>query len=290
MAQEYRIGSGFSERELGAASWWVKHRTQLHRAAIVGMAGAALLTWGYSLWSLLDAYVISYPREQRIPLLIARDQFAASGLRAAAPEPLQSSDVEAFPNTENRQDLLALLTNPNLQWWADFTYHFETGNTPTVVRSGYVLPGQTKRVMELGHSGAISAASFVIDTFTWHHIDPAQVGPEYAAYAETHLPFTFDNIQYQDTLPSGESSVGQSTFILNNPSGFGYWSVDLLLTLSRNGAPIAINRITEREIRPGESRPLTIVWPEHPTGVMATDIQADVNILDASTYLPSDRL
>lgn len=289
MAEDYRIGSGFTERELATASWWVRHRLGLRKAAFISLISLSILTWGYTIWSLLDAFAVSYPRERRIPVIIARDQFFPAGITQSAPQPLQPSDVNSFPNTENRQDLWVELTNPNTKWWAEFTYQFQTGETKTSPRKGFILPASTKSLTELGWSGALSSPTLIIENVIWHHLNPTQVGGDYDAYALTRLPFVFENPTYKSDLVVGTQTVGQTDFILRNPSGFGYWSVEFTIVLYRDSAPIAVHTVTQREIKPGESRPISLNWFENPIGVTKTEIYPSVNILDPQSFLPSER-
>jgi hypothetical protein len=289
MAEEYRIGSGFTERELATASWWVRHHLGLRKALFIGLIGTSILTWGYTAWSLLDAYAISYPRERRIPVIIARDQFFPAGIVQSAPQPLQPTEVNSFPNTENRQDLWVELTNPNLNWWAEFRYQFQTGETKTEARKSFILPGSTKSLTELGWSGNLSSPNLIVENIVWHHTDPNVVGADYDAYAVARLPFTFEDPVYKSDLVVGTKTVGQTDFILRNPSGFGYWSVELTIILYRDTTPIAINTITQRQIKPGEVRPVSLNWFENPIGVTRTEVRASVNILDPQSFLPSER-
>lgn len=289
MAEEHRIGSGFTERELATASWWIRHHLGLRKAAFGSLAVIIIVSWGYTLWSLLDAYAISYPRERRIPVLIARDQFVPASIAQSAPGPLQPTEVNVFPNTENRQDLWVTLTNPNLKWWADFTYQFQAGDAKTKEYHSFILPGATRSLTELGYSGVVSSPTLIVKDLVWHHLDPRQVGADYDAYALARLPFVFDNATYKNDLVIGTKAVGQTDFIMSNPSGYGYWSVDLTVILYRDTTPIAVSTVTQRQIKPGEVRPISINWLENPVGVTRTEVQASVNILDPQSFLPSER-
>jgi hypothetical protein len=90
-------------------------------------------------------------------------------------------------------------------------------------------------------------------------------------------------------LTVGTQTVGQTDFILSNPSGFGFWNVDLTITLYRGTSPVAITTVTQRELRPGERRPVSINWFENETGITDTKIEANVNVLDPATFLSTDR-
>lgn len=289
MAEEYRIGSGFTDSELNAASFWVKNHVNVRRVILGTLVGVSILSWGYALWTLLDTYVISYPREARIPLLISRDHFSAESILAATPQALQGGEVALFPNTGDREDLSTQLTNPNGSWWAEFTYFFQSGETKTPAHTSYVLPHSTRPLTELGWSGNVSAPNLVIEDITWHRVDPTLVGPDYDAYALARTPFTFDNITYKNDLTVGTQTVGQTDFVLNNPSGYGYWAVELTIVLYQNGSPVAITTVTQRELKPGEQRPVSINWFENVNGITDTTVTAQVNILDPSTFLPTNR-
>jgi hypothetical protein len=90
-----------------------------------------IIFWAFVLWSLLDAYIISYPREARIPRIIAENQLAISGLQATTPQALLPSDVTVFEISGNRKDFLVQLSNSNETWWASFDYRFRIGDLMT---------------------------------------------------------------------------------------------------------------------------------------------------------------
>ena len=106
----------------------MRHGFGLRRVGYSLLIVLNALLWSFTLWSLLDAYVISRPREARIPSIIARDQLNAQTIRATTPQLLQPSDVAVFQNTDQRVDYLIQLTNPNPHWWAEFTYRFQTSD------------------------------------------------------------------------------------------------------------------------------------------------------------------
>lgn len=290
MPEKYEIGSGLSEQELQVASFWVEHKLLMRKTGYGALIGVSVLLWGFVLWSLLDAYAISWPREERIPRIINANQLTLEGLRAEAPKPIQSSDVNVFTTTENRKDFLAEITNPNETWAAKFTYRFNLGGTSTQERVGYVLPNSQRYLTELGFAGGnAQTARLTIDNIEWQRVSPAMVGDSYNDYAAQRIDFTFDDITYENNLALGESSIGQSHFTLNNHSPYGYWAVDLTIILYRADRPVGVTTITEREVKPGETRDITVNWFENITGVSKTEVRASVNILDPSSFLPTEQ-
>lgn len=291
MPDDYVIGSGLSEQELGLASWWVRHRIALRDAGYGALVILSALCWGYVLWILLDSYVISYPREQRIAQHIANDQLNLSTLQNMAPQPVQSTQVETFPTTGNRMDFLVELTNPNPLWWAEFTYHFNADGDNTPQRQGFILPQSQRYVTELGWQGktVARAAQLQVDDIRWHHVNPNQVQNDYASFAANRLQLQFKDVKYENNLQIGNRTIGQTSFTLVNTSGYGFWDVDVTAVVFRGGSPAGVTRVNLQQVKPGESRPITIDWFDNLPGITRTDLRADVNILDPNSYLPSEK-
>jgi hypothetical protein len=289
MPEDHIIGSGMSEDELRLASFWVRNRLLMRRIGYGSLIFFASVCWLFVLWSLLDAYAISYPRESRIQSIILRNQLSADGLAAAAPRAIQPSEVSVFDTTDNRKDLLVQLSNPNAAWWADFDYHFDIAGQQTPTKKGYVLPMSQRYVTELGYAPTTTArtARFVVDALRWHRVTPNQVNGDYKTFADMHLQFAFDNVAYAHDLKLGDNTIGQSTFDFINQSAFGYWDVDLTVVLFRGTSPVGVTTISQREVKPGQTVPVSISWFDNLGGVSKTDIQANVNILDSASYLPS---
>jgi hypothetical protein len=91
MSAEYSTGSTLSDRDLELASFWVRNRTLLRRVGYGTLIGIASILWAFVLWSLLDAYAISYPVESRIPRRILQNQNALAPLFLKGPNPVTSS-------------------------------------------------------------------------------------------------------------------------------------------------------------------------------------------------------
>ncbi|MBM3204663.1 hypothetical protein FJZ48_01625 [Candidatus Uhrbacteria bacterium] len=291
MPNDHVIGSGLTEDQLKLASFWLRHGINLQNIGYGALILFSVLTWGYTLWMVLDTYVISYPREHRMITHIAQTALDPTALQATAPQPVQLSEVNVFSTTDNRQDFLVELTNPNTHWWVSFSYHFENNGEQTPQRSSFVLPQAQRPLTELGwksKSGSRSA-QLVIDSMQWHRVNPNMVEGDYAAFAAKRNQLYVSDVKYQNNLTIGTQTIGQTTLTLVNPSGYGFWAVDLTAIVSRAGNPVAVTTVTQREIKPGEIRPVIIDWFENLPGISNTDIQLNVNILDPKSYLSSER-
>lgn len=283
---DYQIGSGMSDADFRAASWWVRHRLGLRRFGYGSLVGLSVLFWGYTLWSYVDAYLISWPRESRIPKLIAQQAVPPDALSRIAPEALQPADVMAFEATNGRLDLMSTLSNPNDLWLARVTFRFKLDDQSTPSQVVTILPHSTRPLTELGWKGSGSPQLDVQDV-AWQRIPLPAVGGNYEAYAAERMDFI---VSESPAYVSLGSNVGKTDFTLTNNSGYGYWNVKLFITLLRQGVPLAVNQLDVRELKPGEVRLISLQWFENVSGIDQVDVTPYVDILDPSSYLPSSRI
>ncbi len=291
MSDSYQIGGGFTNTELEAANWWVRHRLQLRQAGYAFLIFLVVIFWGYTLWSLLDAYVISYPREARIPAVIRSNDALRSTLTENAPQAIQTSPIASFVGTENRRDFLVEITNPNTEWWAEFEYQFKLDGESTPSRKGYILPNGQRYLAEVGWKGQSGGGDpeLQVNDLKWHRVDPSKVERDYASFAANRLQLQTTDPTYTNDLKVGEQTVGQTNFSLRNASGYGFWSVELVVVLFRSGAPAGVTKLIQTNLKPGEIRPISINWFDNITGVANTVVQPNVNILDPKVFLPPER-
>ncbi|MDO8584009.1 MAG: hypothetical protein Q7R83_02405 [bacterium] len=292
MPQEpYVIGNGLSDQDLKIASWWVRNGITANKVGRYSLIGVSALLWLFVLWTLLDGFIISYPRESRILTHIAQNQLNADALIATAPQSIQISEVTSFPATGGRQNLLVQMTNANPGWWAEFSYSFLENDRATPKRKTFILPNSQRYLTELGISASstLSNAQLSIDDIHWHRLDPSMTRGNYDAFAADRQQVQFKDVKYLNDLTIGKNTIGRSSFTLSNTGAYGYWRVPIIAILYRASGPVAVGSIEERELKPQENREITIDWFENLSGVSKVELQANVNILDPSVYLPTTR-
>src|ERR1700750_2860456 len=99
MEAEEKIG-GFTAGELQVASFWVRHRDVLFRALYTALITLSLLSWGYVMFGVVDAYILSYPRESRFTREIALNQQRLAALESDRPRDVASGNVSVFQGTD----------------------------------------------------------------------------------------------------------------------------------------------------------------------------------------------
>ncbi len=282
---------GFTTGELQLANWWVRNHLALNKAYRAGLILLNVLLWGYSAWGLLDAFVISYPREKLITRDTALNVQLLAGLETDRPQSMDVSDAEVFQTTDGRIDMVSEVTNNNAQWWAEFNYRFTVGGEEEApLRTGYVLPGETQIITELGYKPQTKGsrqASVDIENVRWHRVDPQVVASGYESYKKDRVNLVIDNVKYDGNVKLGNKTVGQTSFTISNQGAFGFWNVDLIVRLMRGGRPGAVTKLTLTNLSPGEKRDMQIVWVDNPPSVQQTEVIPQINVLDQASYLPT---
>lgn len=284
------IGGGFSEGELKFASFWVRNRVVLTRALYIFLIVVAGLLWLYILWGLVDAFLISYPRESRFTAEIASNQITISALAADQPQNVSPSPVAVLETTDGRLDMVVDLENTNAQWWVDFTYHFNVSGEQTPSRNGFLMPLSKTSITELGfrpknRGGA--TAQLVVDNIHWHRVDPSVVGTSYPDFQNDHFNVAFEDITFTQDITIGSQVVSQTSFDIKNRGSYGYWGMDLIVRLYRGGSLAAVNKINVTHLVPGETRHIDMAWFERLPSITRTEIVPVINFLDQSSYLPT---
>ncbi len=285
-------GSGrFSSGELAMASWWVRNQPTIRRVGFNVLILLASLTWLYIGWTLLDTYAISYPRESRFSLEIARNQVQLAKLQQDVPQNLTIGEAGTANASDKRIDLYASIENPNSLWWAEVTYRFNISGEETPARNGFILPGQSATVAELGFSPSSAggrSADLSVEDVRWHHVDPTLVHNDVEGFLASHLNFEISKPTFT-LVPIGKKTVGQTLLTVTNHSAYGYWNADIFIRLYRGGSQSAITRLALPELKPGELRPVSITWTDPLPGITRTEAEVVVNPFDPNAYLPTTR-
>lgn len=292
MSESERIGSGFTEGELQFASFWVRNRVKVHRWIIGILTGINVLFWGYAIWGVVDAYVISYPIESRIMQDLAENQFLSQEFESNRPRSIATDSPSVFEGTDGRLDCIVPIKNPNEQWYAEFTYRFTISGEETPLRSGFILPKSSSVIGEYGFlpktKGGKNAVLHV-ESLHWKRVDPQRVGSSYDEWSNDRLEFALKDVSYRSDVSVGTKKVSRTHVLFENNSAFGYWTIGLHVVLMRGSAPVAANYVDLTNVKPGESRNVDVDWYDKVPSVTETQIFPVVNIFDDSAYLPSSR-
>lgn len=183
----------------------------------------------------------------------------------------------------NKYDLYSRVSNPNnIFGSSEFQYEFRLkdaeGNIlATKQGSGYILPGESKYVVESN-----------IET----EKIPADV--EFAITGQTWVEFTgyFEKPQLKvvnkryDQIRSGVG-FSEATGLLKNESPYDFNLIKLEIILKdAAGQVIALNSTEMRTVKSGENRDFRSLWlSRFPGDVMDVEVQAEADIFDPASFI-----
>lgn len=269
--------------------WWVNNRYLLRRMGygLFIAFDAILLLFGG--WHLMDAFAISYDAEQNnlLRMVAVGQEDLHRYSQAHAAEDLRVEQEKVIAIGDSQFDLFSFISNPNEDWWAEFTYTFSTNNSQTESKQGFILPNQEKPIVEFAiHSETpVTITELSIENIRWHRID-AHITPNYPAWSEDRLRFLISNPQFlKETRFDGEV-YGRSTFSILNETAFSYYDVGLFIILKRGNTVVGINRTLLSQIESQESIDMTVNWFGVLPAVSQIEVVPELNIFDIDVYKP----
>jgi hypothetical protein len=270
--------------------WWVEHRALLRRIGLGSFIAfdAVLLLFGG--WHLMDAFAVSYGAEENAVLrMVAYGQEDLHAYtKAKGAQPLELDDTRVISIGTSRYDLYTTLMNPNEDWWAEFTYHFDLpGDEDTDSEKGFILPSQQKPVAEFAiESGSpISDAQLVIEHVAWHRVNRHLI-PDYTTWADDHLNLLVEDAQFEKETRFDGETYGRTTFTIKNDTAYSYYDIGLYVLLLRGSAVVGVNRTTLSTLVTGEETLVTVNWFGTLPSVSQVEVIPELNIFDLSVYKP----
>lgn len=262
--------------ELKISYWYLTHKLVLRRSVVVFLVILSSIFWFYIIWQLVF-YFINYTQEQgQLRQLVIQDDSGRLPVDFLRPAPLQFTNIEILQGDGNRYDFLVRASNPNNNWLAVFDYQFITPEGDSLPRRSFLLPGQSKYLMDLGLNS--SQTSFTISNQKWQSVaNFEQIKNnrwQFVIEGETFTPGS------QTDLPS------RLTFQITNRSAFSFWEVGVQAFLYSGNNLASVNYLVLDQLRSGELRPVEFFWHERLPRINRLEIIPDVNILDEDNIMP----
>jgi len=265
--------------------WYVSNKVLLRRIFIGILAGIAGLIWLFALWNLLDYFVISWGRNQRMMQELVNNQvFSQQWINANMPRPIEVGTARVFKSGED-YDFLSRISSSSPKYWAEYDYNFTYSGGETAPGEGFVLPISEKWVSKLSQESDSrpSNSKLVISNIMWHRIDPAEV-PNYEEWRDERLNLEITDIE-QTTEGLDGAAVAKTKFNVYNRSAFGYYEIGFHVIPYRGSTPIGVNYIVIDSLESGEKREVEVSWFDSLAQVSKIEIEPEVNLFDESNYI-----
>lgn len=267
--------------------WWVEHRAFLRRLAYGAFMVVDGLLLSFVLWSMLDSFAISYGDDEReVAKVVAYGQGDLRAYSVAnAADDILPEQIQVFSIGNNRYDFYANLSNPNADWWVEFTYSFAFDAGSTTPAEGFLLPGQTKPVVSLAvtSQSSVRDAQFELTNVRWHRVDH-HVIPDYVMWQGDRLRLTITDAVFSKETGFESDVFGRTTFTVHNNTAYSYFDPEFLVLLKRGQAVVGVNRATFASLGVGEKQEISLNWFGTLPAVTSVEVIPDIHLFDEDVY------
>lgn len=268
--------------------WWIGHRAILKKIGLLILFVFALSLFISSGWFLLDAFVISYDREQlAIAKLAAVGQTELHSFSdQVAAKPLGLGGVTVLTSKSEVYDFATTVANYNEDWYATFDYKFVTESGETGTTAGFILPNEERPLIFLSFNSSTrpAAVSVELSNVKWQRVDGHLIN-DYQEWSNDRLALQIENSVFTKTGNGISNESAQLSFDVTNTSAFGLRAPSFIVFLRRGETIVGVMRLATSILESKETKHMSARWLGVVPAVSKIDIWPQVNLFDQTIYL-----
>jgi len=208
---------------------------------------------------------------------------------ARAAQALHTTMPSVFALGDGAYDLYAEIENPNGDWYAEFTYSFDTSQGPSKRFQGFVLPNESRPLAAFrqAFSGRPGSVNLTIEDVVWHRVDHTKIG-DVSSWLADHEGFVIENAQYGFDVSVGNTSIARSSFTLRNTTPYAYRNPSFFVIISRGSTVVGVNQVTAPGLLAGESRDISATWLSGAPTSGSIAVIPNINYFDETASMPPE--
>ena len=275
-------------QKLNIGLWWLKNKNNLRRGLILFLTIISFLSWGYTFYN-FGYYLFKGMEDDQKMLreLVETKTISNVDLINRGAKKLIISAPTIIP-ANNKYDIYVVITNPNKNYWATFSYCFINGFNRIECNESFIFPNDRKNISALAKESEhnFTNTKFIINDTTWKRISNKQI-PNWEEYKAKRINFKIDNLKFSPAKTSGLSEkINLSTldFQITNETAYSYWETPLTILLLKGNKIIGINKYILKKFNSNDQKEVRITWP---TNISSSHIEIipDLNIIKKSVYI-----
>lgn len=268
------------EEELKVGYWLTVNRPQLYAILILALITFDVALGGYNIYKWFDYFVFGYWDDQRLVMEIRRPIVNPNVLKSQSARDLVVEGVSVFP-VGSRLDAIAMVRNPNSIYLAKVEYRFNVGGLITPVRSGFLLPGESKPLVELGLKEGGGEVVLDLVKIGWTRLSPHEIANP-LEYAGQRLLFEVRDFQFVTGATLGLPHNQIRLKVVNN-APYGFWQAKFVLLYTLQEQTVGAENLVLNNLEAGEARPVLInlIDGTTPSGVK---LYPDINVFDPLVF------
>jgi len=158
-----------------------------------------VLFWGYIFYGLVNYYFIEEPKFSAATKELSRFQNYVALRAGSEPVNLAAGATSIFSIGSGRYDFAALIKNDNPRWYIEFDYNFVVDGEVLPSKSGFILPGEEKYLLNLGQEFKTKPrqARLEVNNLSWKKINGHEIA-DYDAWKTERLNIVFQTILFSE--------------------------------------------------------------------------------------------
>ncbi len=270
------------DKNLKLSYWIVSHKILLIKLGIFIIILFNVLIFSISIFIFSKLYIFEYQNYKNNLNILSNTSQILKTLRPYGKNDIKQLNLEGtfvFDNN-GKYDFLALFTNPNPNYMANFEYRFVTIAGNTDWKKSFILPGSQKYLYHFSFESEqpLSDTQVEFRNFKWKRI------VKYNEFAKEHLNFNFTNKEFLQNLEN-EKINAKIKFTIQNNSVFSFKELGLLILFENNSEIVAADYIKKQNILANKQYPVEISIYKDIGNASQFLIVPDVNILDQNLYI-----
>lgn len=268
-----------TDKQLKWSYWYVSHKLRIRRNTSIFLAVVVASFWAFFAWQAGD-FVVKFNSDQyMIGRLLFTPSPYADLLEKSRPQNMSVSDTQTFMEENGRYDFLALMRNPNNDWLVTFDYRFSEGETQGPYKHSFIMPGEERYLMDLGHNG--NASKLEIINQRWARVTKVE------SIINSRLRFGVADEKLYAGTATGEPN--RVVFKMSNDSAFSFWNVGAQVFLYSAGSVVSVNYIDIKQFRAGETRQVEVDWNYRLPSIDSIEVKPELNAFDENNIMkPGD--
>lgn len=255
--------------ELKWAIWFSKNRILLYKILVGSLIFVIVVLWGYSFWQWGDYLIFGLTEDQKMAAELSQSVDVSGVTAKFKARAIQINDTLVLPGGVNKYDVIADVTNPNIDFFVKFNYRFSVDGGYTEAKEGFILPGETKLLVISGlDNDAGGGAQLVLEKIVWKRVNKHAI-TDVKKWQDDRLNFAVENFVFGPPRDVDGIKTNRVTFDLKNNSTFGYRAPGFLLGMYQNEALVGVILFSLES------------WPVD--GVAKVDLRNFVQNLDVSS-------
>jgi len=277
----------FGERELQAATWYVKNKYLLRK---IGMSSLVvfcvviilinIIAWGnYLLFGMSQDQKMLTTQVIEFPNYVALHEIYKA-------TPLNVDSTKVFGTVSNRYEFYTPVYNNNERWIAGVTYKYGYDNTQTEEKTSIVFPLSTGVLSDLNvqterFGGSVDLQILSVE---WRRINPHVIA-DVRTFLKDRDQFGFENFEYFRAGSLRGLETDRIKFDIYNDSAYSYWEPVFYLEYLNNGNVVGIGYMQVEKFLSGETRNVDIRVTSSNYEIDDVRLIPVINFFDQSQYM-----